>query len=58
MSLRSLLQKLFSVRVADISGVGSSAASAAPVDGLHEPRATTNSLVKPEPPRKDVHGTE
>jgi hypothetical protein len=58
MALRSLLQKLFSVRVADISGVGSAAATAAPADGLHEPRPTTNSWYEPEPPRDDVHGSD
>jgi hypothetical protein len=55
MTVKSFLQKLFSVRVAEISGVGSAAATAAPADGLHEPRPTTNSLVESEPPRDDVH---
>lgn len=45
--MRALLRKLFSVRVADISGVGSAAATAAPADGLHRPRPTTNSLLEP-----------
>ena len=45
--MRALVRKLFSVRVADISGVGSAAATAAPADGLHRPRPTTNSLLEP-----------
>lgn len=45
--LKGFLRKLFSVRVADISGVGSAAATAAPADGLHRPRPTTNSLLEP-----------
>lgn len=45
--LKGLLRKLFSVRIADISGVGSAAATAAPADGLHRPRPTTNSLLDP-----------
>lgn len=52
--LKGFLRKLFSVRIADISGVGSAAATAAPADGLHRPRPTTNSLLEPpdEPGRK------
>lgn len=52
--LKGLLGKLFSVRIADISGVGSAAATAAPADGLHRPRPTINSLLGPpdEPDQK------
>ncbi|MDQ2837039.1 MAG: hypothetical protein M3Y42_06960 [Actinomycetota bacterium] len=47
MSLKAKLRALFSIRVADISGVGSAAATAAPADGLHAPHPTTNSLIEP-----------
>ena len=43
MSLKQKLRQLFSVRVADISGVGSAAATAAPAGSLHEPRPVTTS---------------
>jgi len=46
MTWRGKLRRLFSVRVADISGVGSAAATAAPADGLHRPYPTTTSLTE------------
>jgi len=62
--MRAFLRKLFSVRVGEISGVGSAARTAAPADGLHQPRPTTNSLMEPdrepaeqpEPPSQDDPG--
>jgi hypothetical protein len=42
--VRAFLRKLFSVRVGEISGVGSAARTAAPAGDLHQPRPTTNSL--------------
>jgi hypothetical protein len=55
--MKAFLRKLFSVRIADISGVGSAAATAAPADGLHRPRPTTNSLLEPTA-TPDVPATE
>jgi hypothetical protein len=54
MSLKQKLRQLFSVRIADISGVGSAAATAAPATSLHEPRPTTTSApVRPDPAEPD-----
>lgn len=50
MSLKQKLRQLFAVRVADSSGVGSAAATAAPAGSLHEPHPTTTSApVRPTP---------
>jgi hypothetical protein len=48
--MRAFLRRLFSIRVGEISGVGSAARTAAPADGLHHPRPTTSSLVEPAGP--------
>ncbi|HEU5269129.1 MAG TPA: hypothetical protein VFU36_04330 [Jatrophihabitans sp.] len=45
--MRAFLRRLFSVRIGEISGVGSAARTAAPADGLHRPRPTTSSLTEP-----------
>ncbi len=45
--MKAFLRKLFSVRIGEISGVGSAARTAAPADGLHQPKPTTNSLAEP-----------
>lgn len=46
--MRAFLRRLFSIRIGEISGVGSAARTAAPADGLHRPRPTTGSLAEPD----------
>ncbi|HTZ45624.1 MAG TPA: hypothetical protein VMB79_17320 [Jatrophihabitans sp.] len=48
-ALKSLLRKVFSVRVADISGVGSAAATAPPPGSLHRVHPVGTSLPEAGP---------